>query len=124
MAKVNWRRVLWICAVFLIVYVGNRDCTVDTGAASACKVAAQPKLSLAPLRFVRVKVTIEDGTGGVAELVGPDGLETSSLVQAGPKTTWIEWKNVVLIPGDYDINLRGRTCTARDRIQVAGGDGH
>jgi hypothetical protein len=84
-------------------------------------VDVQPKAGLAPIRYVRVKVQIDDRRGGEVGLVGPEGLETSSLVQPGPRTTWIEWKNITLAPGDYAVIVATRGgCTSRDRITVAG----
>src|SRR4051812_39219236 len=88
-----------------------------------CSVKVAPRIAIAPVRFVRVKVQIEDRSGGTLTLDGPAGHETSSLIQAGVVTTWVEWKNVALIePGEYEVRLLGR-CTARDVVLVAGGDG-
>jgi hypothetical protein len=112
------RRTLLLTALLLIPQR-------PSNAAPACTVDAQPKIGLAPIRYVRVKVQTQDRAGGELMLVGPSGLETSSLIQAGPVTTWVEWKNVLLgEPGDYEVRFAGPKCTARDRVQVAGGDGH
>jgi len=75
------------------------------------------------MRYLRVKVTIEDRAGGELLLVGAEGVETSSLVNAGPRTSWVEWKNIVLVPGEYEVQLLAGKCTARDTVVVSGGDG-
>jgi hypothetical protein len=94
------------------------------GAKSQCAVEASPRVALPPLRFIRVKVTIEDRGLGRLELNGPEGLETASQVQAGPRTTWIEWKNVVLGDGDYEVDLLTASgCRASARIKVGTPEG-
>lgn len=84
-----------------------------------CAVDPQPRQALAPLRFLRVKATVEDRLGGRLTLVDTDGPWTSSLVQAGPRTTWVEWRNVVLGAGDYEVVWQtAGGCTARGQVSV------
>ena len=94
---------------------------IELNAGPACALGVQPRMALEPLRFIRIRVTIEGRDGGLLELVG----ETSSLIQPGPKTTWVEWKNVLLPAGDYEVLLRTPSkCAARETIHVAGGNSH
>lgn len=84
-----------------------------------CTVEVQPHLSQSPLRYIRSKVTIEDASGGRLTLVDELGEITSSQLQDGPRTTWVDWKNVVLEEGYYEVVLQTTSgCTARDRLEV------
>lgn len=92
-------------------------------ATDGCGIEAAPRAGIAPIRYVRVKVMIDDRRGGEVGLVGPQGLETSSLVQPGSRTTWIEWKNITLGPGEYAVIVQtSGGCTSRDRINVVGSE--
>lgn len=85
-----------------------------------CSVKVAPQIGQAPMRYLRVRVTIEPGArDAFLELVGPVGRETSSEVHTDRRTQQIEWKNVVLGPGEYDVILRTSVgCMARDRVVV------
>ena len=97
------------CVVIAFAWASRPPCSVDV----------RPNVSLEPLRYVRVKVVIDDGSGGTLALVDEISEWTSSKIQAGPRTTWIEWKNVVLEAGEYEVALRtAGGCTARGRLEV------
>lgn len=95
-----------------------------SSAANQCAVQAQPTLSLAPLTFIRVKVTIEREPRrreARLSLVSIEGVERSSELQTDVRVQWIEWKNIALDPGEYDVVLQvSNGCIARQRIEVAG----
>lgn len=92
--------------------------------AKACDITKlAPMISQAPLRYVRFTAIIENRGGGFVALVDEGGEWTRSLVQPGARATLIEWKNIVLGPGEYETVLVAGSCTARGRLQVAGGDG-
>lgn len=82
-----------------------------------------PRQSLAPVRYIRFTAVIENRGGGEVALVDEGGVMTSSLVQPGPRATLVEWKNVVLGPGEYEVVLMAGRCTAHERLTVVGGDG-
>jgi len=85
----------------------------------ACTVDAQPSLSQEPLRYIRSKVIIEDGSGGRLVLMDEGGEWTSGIIQPGPRNTWVEWRNVVLGAGEYEVVLQTvRGCIARSRLEV------
>lgn len=94
----------------------------------ACKVDVQPKITLAPLRYLRMRVTIEvnpANDGATLWLTGPDGFVTSSEIHVGPdgpRTQQVEWKNIVEPVGEYEVELavNGSGCHARDRMLAAG----
>jgi hypothetical protein len=90
--------------------------------AKQCDVRAVPKVSLAPLRYVRITVTIESPLPREArvELNGPDGPESSSTFAPDSRTRQIEWKNVFGGPGEYTIDLGTSSgCNAHDRLLVS-----
>jgi hypothetical protein len=92
-------------------------------AAPECAISKlAPRVSQAPLRYIRFSAVIENRGGGEVALVDEGGVMTSSLVQPGARTTQVEWKNVVLGPGEYGIVLAAGKCTARDHLTVAGGE--
>jgi hypothetical protein len=100
-----------------------------------CALTAAPKVSLTPLRFVRVKVVSEvdpRNRGGNLELFGPEGFVTSTWVnvdgERGPRTAWVEWRSLAEGPGDYEVRFElrrqgGPACVATDRLRVGGPDG-
>lgn len=109
-----WPEVLLIAALMGVLF-GVVGMTKKPG----CAVEAQPSVSQEPLRYIRSKVTIEDGSGGKLTLVDELSDLTSSVVQAGPRTTWVEWKNVVLGAGEYDVVIQTAAgCVARSRLEV------
>lgn len=88
-----------------------------------CDVAVQPHVGLAPLRYLRVKTTIERGSAREAQisLDGPQGFETRSSVDTTYRTVQTEWKNITLLAGEYEITLHTSSgCFAHDRIIVQG----
>lgn len=96
-------------------------------ASPRCAIDPKPRVAQPPLRFIRTKVTIEpDAANREARLVLVDEFSeiTSGKVLTDVRTTWIEWKNVVLGPGEYEVvlvvvdSLQHQTCTARERITV------
>lgn len=94
--------------------------------ATKCEVNAQPALSIAPLRFIKSKVIIERGTATEARLalVDEGGEVTASGLHTDYRTQWVEWKNVVLGPGIYEVVLQTNApCRASARIEVHGNDG-
>ena len=97
------------------------------GAMALCAIAVVPRLTVAPVRSLFVTVTIERGTArdAIVWLVGPQGLETSSIVQADRRTQEIEWTNLYLVePGTYEVRLQtSSNCHARTTLTVAG-SGH
>lgn len=95
---------------------------LPTGSEPPCGVQVQPRLALAPVRFVRVKAWTDAMRGGRLVLLGEDGVETSSDLLPGPRTTWVEWKNLALVAGDYEVRFMAGSCTAHDQIHVAGGE--
>ena len=97
--------------------------TPPATAASSCAVDAQPKKSIYPLRYIRTRVTIERGTAREARLflIDEGGEITSSGVDVSFRVQQVEWKNVVLGPGEYEVVLRtSGGCAARDRLEVMG----
>ena len=95
--------------------------------APSCKVDAQPRITLPPLRYMRIKVTIErdaSARGARLMLLGPDGEETASDLHTDVRTQWVEWKNLVLGAGNYEVVLQvSNGCIARSTIQVGEPDG-
>jgi hypothetical protein len=107
-----------------------------SNAPSPCKVVAQPKLSIAPLRAVQVKVTIDPRPGDAmwrqAQLCIVDEVsqircsmlfEGDSAAKA-PRTQWVNWLMPNLAPGVYKAivvvqSLTDR-CMASDTVQVHG----
>lgn len=84
-----------------------------------CAVDVQPRLDVAPVRYVRTKATIEDRSGGLLSLVDEVGAWASSVIQPGAITSWIEWKDLGLDTGMYEVVLQtGHGCVARQRIEV------
>lgn len=98
-----------------------------------CSVSAQPKLSIAPLRFMRVRTVVEPNPSWFRAdlyLIDADGFEerSSQLWERNgqwdpPRTTVVEWPSVDLGPGEYRVVLTvgdrfGRGCRADDRIEV------
>jgi hypothetical protein len=105
------------------------------GGKAECAVSAAPKMSLTPLRYLKVRVTSEVDSrnrGGNLELGGPGGPVTSSWVNVagedGPRTAWVEWRNLrEAEPGDYVVRFElrrqgGPACVATDRVHVGGPD--
>ena len=82
-----------------------------------------PVQSLAPLRYLRFTVITESRAGGNVFLVDEVSELTSSQVPEGARATLIEWKNIVLEPGEYEVQWVTAGCTARARVIVSGGDG-
>lgn len=96
-----------------------------------CAVDVQPVVALAPLRYIRTRVTIEPNDRYRAArlvLVDQTGHLRSSEVAFDTRTQWIEWKNVRLGPAIYAVvldvynDLKRIACHAEGRIQVAGQD--
>lgn len=117
---------MWVVVVFTIVYLGNCDWSRMDGA-SLCRVKAAPKITQAPMRYMRVTTQIDDDSREASlELNGPNGFETGSSVPRDRRTVEIPWKNIVLGPGQYEVSLRTSAgCFARDSVVVAGADeGH
>ena len=96
--------------------------TPPVTATKQCEVHAAPRITLAPARYIRVKVTDQNRAGGRLQLDGPDGMETSSAIQPGPVTTWVEWKSLVLGPGVYEVVFVTAGCVARETVTVSGGE--
>lgn len=105
--------------------------TLLGNASPRCAVDVQPALAVAPLRYVRTRVTIEpDERYRAARLVLVDsgGHVRSSEVAFDVRTQWIEWKNVRLPAATYGVALdvydqfERVACHAEGRIQVAGQD--
>lgn len=106
---------LLLLLLTLLATPSNRECDIT-------KLA--PVVSQAPLRYIRFSAVIENRGGGRVVLVDEGGEWTSSVIQPGARTTQIEWKDVVLGPGEYEVVLVAGKCTARGRLTVAGGDGN
>lgn len=92
-------------------------------AAPRCAVIAAPKVATSPVRYARVRVTIEqegDPREARLDLIGPDGLERSSEIDAFVRTQTVEWPNVFLTAaGDYEVRLIvSNGCRARDGMIV------
>lgn len=110
----------------LVVLAAILILTIPAHSAPACQVNVQPKVALAPVRFLRIKTTIEhDARNRDArlELNGPNGFETGSDLQTDVRTRWIEWKNILLVtPGTYEVwlGVNGSGCQAREQVIVAG----
>lgn len=98
----------------------------DGRAAPQCAVDAQPKLSQAPLRYMRLKVTVEPQEdpvrGATVALVDQDGeVVRSSFLDMPPRTSWLEWRSIVVGPGEYVVVVMTTTqCRATQQITVAG----
>jgi hypothetical protein len=102
----------------------------DLGSAARCSVAAVPKVSNEPLRYVRVRVIVErdPGVGRITlAMFGPAGLVRSSqLWERGwveaPRSFQVEWKDIYEGAGEYVVIVQAEgsaTCRASDRLIVA-----
>jgi hypothetical protein len=105
--------------------------TLLVAKSARCAVDVQPRISMAPARYLRVKASIEPddaNRGARLVLVDEGGELTSSLIQLDAKTHWIEWKNILLGPGEYEVVLivvdstDHQTCQARAHVEVSDGD--
>lgn len=73
----------------------------------------------APVRGLFIKTIDEQASGGGLFLVDEGGEITSSLVQPGARTTWMDWKDLVLGEGEYEVQFKtGAGCFARARLEV------
>lgn len=107
-----------------------------TSAAPACTVSAVPRVSLSPLRYLRVRTVVEPNQLAARvdlALIGPAGLVTSSLLwergetEQPPRTTQTEWRHINEDDGSYEIVLEvrhtdGSMCRAVERIRVGGSE--
>ena len=85
-----------------------------------CAVDPQPRITQPPMRYLRVRVTVEDRVSAVVSLESESGRVTSSYINSGPKTSWIEWKNIYEDSGDYEVRLLTASgCSARSTVEVA-----
>lgn len=113
---------LWALATHAPVSIGKR-----------CAVDPSPRVGLAPVRGVVVKVMIErDDANRAADLVlvDVDGEITASALHTDVRTQWVRWANVVLAEeGRYAVLLQvydalgHTTCQATQTITVGGPDG-
>src|SRR5262245_29374811 len=97
----------------------------DASGSTRCAVVAQPRVALAPVRYLRIKTQVDASEAdrfARLVLVDADGEVTSSQLQLDARTHWVEWKNVVLGPGQYEVvlavfnDLGKQTCLARTAI--------
>lgn len=92
----------------------------------ACAVTAAPRVSNAPLRFMRLHVTVEPGlqVGRIeVALVGEEGVVTSSLLwergwNDAPRTFDLEWRSLNEPAGDYEVIVGAGSCRAVQQIIV------
>lgn len=84
----------------------------------ACAVDVTPRLSQAPLRTLRSKATIEGGAGGRLVLMDDFSDITSGNIQPGARTTWVEWKDLSLDTGEYQVVLLTPGCISRQTVSV------
>lgn len=104
----------WLVSMLAITVVAAFKAPAPT-----CAIDVQPRIGTEPLTFVRVKVTVEDRLGGAVALLDGVGEWASSLVQPGARTTTVEWKDLDLGAGQYEVGLRtSGGCTARSSIEV------
>jgi hypothetical protein len=87
---------------------------------SKCAIEVKPVVALAPLRYIRIKVILEEyPVRASLTLLDAGGEITSSEPRGNVRTEWIEWKNVSLGEGEYVVTLQvSNGCSATARISV------
>jgi hypothetical protein len=125
--RIDWS-LLWAAVIIglVLAFLGMRSAE----AAPACAVQVLTPSALAPMRYVKLRTIVEPdekNRGGRVALYGPEGdEETASGIHTDSRTKQIEWKNLTLVPGDYQVRLTvddemGKArCVATGRIMVAG----
>ena len=116
----------------LILVILTLLVTTDAPAAGQCSVRAVPRVSTAPLRYVRATATVERDPLNVRidiALFGPSGLVSSTQIwERGwtehPRTREVEWKDILEGGGNYEVILQvgrgdGSVCRAVERLFVA-----
>lgn len=113
--------------------------TLGITAPSPCAVKADPRLSLEPLTFIRVRTTIEQNPqvwrSAYITLVDELGEITTGTIFEGdaaayaPRTKQTEWKSLHLPAGRYEVVLQvngvgGQTCVARSPVLEVHGTDH